>query len=45
MAGKIFFFGQINIGDLPPPPPPPPRRQKFFGQFNIFGVKKNFSEL
>jgi hypothetical protein len=38
MAGKIFFFDQINIGD-------PPRRQKIFGQFTILGVKKNFPEL
>ena len=42
MAGKIFFFDQIIIGDLPPPPL---GRQKIFGQFNIFGLKKNFSEL
>ena len=27
MAGNIYFFDQINIGDLPSPPPPP-RRQK-----------------
>jgi hypothetical protein len=40
MTGKILFFDQINIGDLPTP-----RRQKIFGQLTILGVKKNFPEL